>query len=52
MGVNFFGELRAATPESRAGGKGVSCGAPAILGASQIRVDKLSTALWENWQRL
>ncbi len=36
-------------PESLAGGKGVYCGAPAIMGASQIRVDKLSTALWENW---
>jgi hypothetical protein len=51
MGVNFFDELRAATPESRAGGKAVCCGAPAIIGASQIRV-KLSTALWENCQRL
>jgi hypothetical protein len=50
MGVKFFGELRAATSKSRASGKGVYCGAPALMGASQIRVDKLSTALWENWR--
>jgi hypothetical protein len=51
-GSIFLVSYGARRSESQGRRKGRLLRSAAIMGASQIRVDKLSTALLENWQRL